>query len=34
LLDRGESDIDPAPFRRVADAFLMGRWSEVAAFHE
>jgi D-galactose 1-dehydrogenase len=34
LLDRGESDIDPAPFRLVADAFLMGRWSEVAAFHE
>jgi D-galactose 1-dehydrogenase len=34
LLKRGESDVDPAPFRLVADAFLMGRWHEVAAFHE
>ena len=34
LLRRSESDVDPAPFRLVADAFLMGRWHETAAFHE
>ncbi|GAA0441677.1 Gfo/Idh/MocA family protein [Sphingomonas sp. MJ1 (PH-R8)] len=34
LLDRRESDVDLSPFRHVADAFLIGRRSEVGAFEE
>lgn len=33
LLDRGESDMDYAPLRLVADAFLMGRRVATDAFH-
>ncbi len=32
LLETGESHLDPAPFRLVADAFLIGRRREVEAF--
>lgn len=32
LIARRESDVDLSPFRLVADAFLLGRRSEVAAF--
>jgi D-galactose 1-dehydrogenase len=32
LITRGESDVDAAPLRLVADAFLMGRRHEVARF--
>jgi D-galactose 1-dehydrogenase len=32
LLDSGESYVDPAPFRLVADAFLLGGRKEVEAF--
>ncbi|MBZ5875562.1 Gfo/Idh/MocA family protein [Chromohalobacter israelensis] len=34
LIARGESDVDVAPLRHVADAFLLGKRVEVEAFHE
>lgn len=34
LVARGESDVDLAPLRHVADAFLLGRRQTVAPFHE
>jgi D-galactose 1-dehydrogenase len=34
LLDRGESDVDDAPFRLVADAFLVGRRIDTDPFIE
>ena len=34
LLDSGESLVDAAPFQLVADAFMVGRRSVTAAFHE
>ncbi|HEX2556147.1 MAG TPA: Gfo/Idh/MocA family oxidoreductase [Microvirga sp.] len=34
LLDSGRSDVDPAPFRLVADAFMLGRRVEVEAFED
>jgi D-galactose 1-dehydrogenase len=34
LLERGESYVDPAPFALAADAFLIGKRSEVEAFGE
>jgi D-galactose 1-dehydrogenase len=34
LLRRGESDVDPAPLRLVADAFMLGRRIAVEEFHE
>jgi D-galactose 1-dehydrogenase len=34
LLDKRESDVDLSPFRHVADAFLIGRRSEVGVFEE
>lgn len=34
LLKAGESDVDLAPHRLVADAFLLGRKVDVEAFHE
>jgi D-galactose 1-dehydrogenase len=34
LLGAGTSHVDPAPFRLVADAFLVGRRREVQAFEE
>lgn len=33
LIDTGRSEVDTAPLRLVADAFLMGRRQQVAAFH-
>ncbi len=32
LIRAGESDVDLAPLAHVADAFLIGRWTEVEAF--
>ncbi len=34
LLDRGASDVDVAPLRHVADAFLLGRRIETDPFHD
>ncbi|WP_309083702.1 Gfo/Idh/MocA family oxidoreductase [Chelativorans sp.] len=34
LLKAGESDVDLAPLKLVADAFLLGRTMDVEAFHE
>lgn len=34
LIQDGTSDLDIAPFRHVADAFLLGQRRSVAAFHE
>lgn len=34
LLDTGRSDVDAAPFRLVADAFMLGRRVEVEAFED
>lgn len=34
LLARGESDVDVAPLRHVADAFMLGRRETVQAFHD
>lgn len=34
LLAAGESDVDVAPLRQVADAMMLGRRETVAAFHE
>lgn len=34
LIARGEGDVDTAPLRHVADAFLLGKRVEVEAFHE
>lgn len=34
LIERGESDVDVAPLRLVADAFLLGRSVATAAFHD
>ncbi len=34
LLDMGRSEVDPDPFRLVADAFMLGRRIEVAAFED
>ncbi|WP_425531564.1 hypothetical protein [Chromohalobacter nigrandesensis] len=34
LIANGESDVDVAPLRHVADAFLLGQRVEVGAFHE
>jgi D-galactose 1-dehydrogenase len=34
LLDQGRSEVDAAPFRLVADAFLIGRRRSVEAFYE
>jgi D-galactose 1-dehydrogenase len=32
LLDSGESDVDPAPLRLVADAYMLGRRIEAEPF--
>ncbi|MGX1098549.1 Gfo/Idh/MocA family protein [Amorphus sp. MBR-141] len=34
LVEAGTSDVDLAPFRHVADAFLMARFETVAPFHD
>jgi D-galactose 1-dehydrogenase len=34
LAERGDSDVDLAPFQLVADCFLLGRWREVEAFED
>lgn len=34
LVEKGESDVDVAPLKLVADAFLVGRQVDVAPFHE
>lgn len=33
LIQRGESDVDLAPFRHVADAMMLGRRTQTQAFH-
>jgi D-galactose 1-dehydrogenase len=34
LIRSGQSDVDLSPFRLVADAFMLGRGTEVEAFHD